>query len=206
MDPNADARYKVTFNTVWSSADFPVNFPSAAHFSSLIGATHNDQVKFWETGQLASDGIESMAETGSTSGLSSEVALAKTDGKAEFVLRGSGVNAVDTIVFEFDINESFPLVTLVSMVAPSPDWFVGVRDLSLIDDMTGDWKQSVELSLKVYDAGTDSGISFTSANADTPLPGVILLLTTDNLDSDFVNGVNASNQHLATISFTKISN
>ncbi len=32
---------------------------------------------------------------------------------------------------DFELTEDFPLVTLVAMIAPSPDWFIGVRNLDL---------------------------------------------------------------------------
>ena len=52
------------------------------------------------------------------------------------------------------------------MLAPSPDWFVGISGENLLNsDKT--WKQSLTKELFVYDAGTDSGTTFTAANQDT---------------------------------------
>ena len=205
-DANADATYKVTFTTVWTGTNFPIMFPgTSAHFSGLIGGTHNEQIKFWETGQMATDGIESMAETGSKSGLSSEVNAAIADGRAEFELSGTGNSNAGTVELEFDINETYPLVTLVSMVAPSPDWFVGVRDLSLFDTAAGDWKDTVTVDLKVYDAGTDSGSTFTASNADTqPADPIALLSSTVSTDTDFTDGVGSGGEFIATMTFTRI--
>jgi len=50
------------------------------------------------------------------------------------------------------------------MLAPSPDWFVGVHGLSLLDN--GGWIESQTVSLDVYDAGTDDGVDFNSADID----------------------------------------
>ncbi len=203
-DANASATYKVTFTTVWTNTTFPTMFPSGAHFSGLIGGTHNEQIKFWETGQMATDGIESMAETGSKSSLSAEVNAAIADGKAEFELSGAGNSAAGTVDLEFDINETYPLVTLVSMVAPSPDWFVGVSDLSLFDAAAGDWMDTVTVDLKVYDAGTDSGSTFTASNAGTQPADPIALLTSVSTDTDFTNGVGSGGEFIATMTFTRI--
>ena len=52
------------------------------------------------------------------------------------------------------------------MIAPSPDWFVGVHDLDLCDS-SGQWRSEVVVDLLPYDAGTDSGPSYTSSDADT---------------------------------------
>ncbi len=203
-DVNASATYKVTFTTVWTGTNFPIMFPTGAHFSGLIGGTHNEQIKFWETGQMATDGIESMAEAGTKSGLSSEVNAAIADGRAEFELSGAGNSNAGAVELEFDINETYPLVTLVSMVAPSPDWFVGVRDLLLFDTAAGDWMDTVTVDLKVYDAGTDSGSAFTSGNADTQPADPIALLTSVSMDTDFTNGVGSGGEFIATMTFTRI--
>jgi len=48
------------------------------------------------------------------------------------------------------------------MVAPSPDWFSGVASLDLCNHNTGEWKDSIKLDLKAYDAGTDRGMTFTA--------------------------------------------
>ena len=203
-DANADATYKVTFTGLWTAADFPTGFPgSGAHFTTLVGGTHNNQVIFWEPGQPATQGIENMAESGSTGALSSEVEAAKIDGKAEFVLLGSGnTGAAAMSTLEFDINQTYPLVTLTSMVAPSPDWFVGVHGLSLFDDTAGDWKQTVTVELKVYDAGTEGGVSFSLNNSDSS--GFIALLTSSPTDTDFTDGVGSGGKFIAAVTFERI--
>lgn len=50
-------------------------------------------------------------------------------------------------------------------VIPSPDWFVGVDSLNLCEG--GKWKQEVTLDLQPFDAGTDSGFTFSSPNYPT---------------------------------------
>jgi hypothetical protein len=51
------------------------------------------------------------------------------------------------------------------MVAPSPDWFVGVDSLPLYEN--GQWRPLITVDLFPYDSGTDSGVFFDSPNADT---------------------------------------
>jgi hypothetical protein len=204
-DPNASATYSATFTADWNGTDFPTNFPGGAHFSGLIGGTHSVQVKFWEPGQLATNGIEVMAETGNRNGLASEVQFAKSEGTAEFVLSGGGTSSPGSVSLEFDINEANSLVTLVSMLAPSPDWFVGVRDLDLFDGAAGDWKDRASVDLVLYDAGTNDGVQFGSANADTNPAGIISPLTSAPVDTDFINGVNGgSGLHIGAMVFSRI--
>ena len=151
----------MTFETLWSAATHPTDFPADAHFSSLIGATHSAGVRFWQPGALASPGIQAMAERGRVSPLDAEVLYAVAQGTARQVLRGAGIDSVPgSASIEFEIDRDQPLVTLVSMVAPSPDWFVGVHDLSLIEG--GGWVGEKTVTLFAYDAGTDHGATYES--------------------------------------------
>jgi hypothetical protein len=49
------------------------------------------------------------------------------------------------------------------MIAPSPDWFVGVADLPLIQG--GRWVDSLTVELRGWDAGTDDGTTYIAMNA-----------------------------------------
>ncbi|MGI9428760.1 MAG: spondin domain-containing protein [Bythopirellula sp.] len=155
------ATYQLDFAATWSAATHGTGYPASAHFSPLIGITHGHSVSFWESGGIASPGIEHMAETGSTSILRSEIVAAT--GRNNFLSTGTLFSPTATS-FEFDIAASESLITLVTMVAPSPDWFVGVSGLDLRPG--GSWLASHVADLFVYDAGTDSGPDFRSQNAD----------------------------------------
>src|SRR5207249_5771223 len=115
-------------------------------------------------GQLASPGIQAMAELGEKMPLMDEIDAALTAGTAQVLLSGDGIRpSPGRTSLEFRIAESHPLVTLVSMIAPSPDWFVGVADLPLF--ASGQWIDSLTVSLYGWDAGTDEGTTYTAANA-----------------------------------------
>jgi hypothetical protein len=168
-------RYEVTFDATWSDPTH-LHFPPNPHFSGLIGAAHDDGVLFWNLGGLASDGIERMAELGSKSPLSSEVNIAIRAGSAYSLISGGGIGrSPGSVSTTFEISSAQPLATVVSMIAPSPDWFVGVSGLRLFED--GQWLGEVVVVLDPYDAGTDSGDDFTSQNDDTNPPGPISVIT-----------------------------
>jgi hypothetical protein len=187
--------YQVTFESTWSQSTHPLNFPSNPHFSGLIGGTHTDQVSFWEVSALASTGIKDMAELGDKTALMQEVQAAITAGTADAVLSGDGINvSPGSVSLTFDIDDAFPLVTLVSMVAPSPDWFVGVSGLSLRDN--GAWIPYLVVNLIVHDAGTDSGPSYASPNQVTMPPVPI---------SEYMSGPFASNNVIGTFTFVQTS-
>jgi hypothetical protein len=169
--PALTAAYDVTFTATWAQGTHP-NFPGGAHFTGLIGGTHSSNVTFWEPGALASPGMESMAETGSKSPLDTEVNAAIAAGTAQNLLSGGGLSSTPgTVTLRFSVSLDFPLVSLVSMIAPSPDWFIGVHDLNLLAD--GQWVEDMIVPLPPYDAGTDSGGTFTSGNVETFPPEAI---------------------------------
>ena len=183
-----DARYRVTFRATWSADTHPTNFPGNPHFSGLVGATHDENTRIWQRGEVASDGIELMAETGGKSRLLAEIAELVEAGNAHGELSGGGLSTSPANVsLEFDIVSSHPFVTLVSMLAPSPDWFVGVAGLALLAE-DGTWKEREEVTLRLYDAGTDDGTRFTSANADSDPPQPISRLSSKSEDADFTDG------------------
>jgi len=171
------ARYRLTFDAVWSSATHPEDFPSTAHFSSLVGGTHSGAVAFWREGGPATEGIRNMAERGGTALLSQEIVAAVQAGTAERSVVGGGLGASPgSVSVEFEVSQRFPLATFVSMVAPSPDWFVGVSGLSLFDN--GAWVDERRIDLLPWDAGTDSGSTFTSPDRETVPRAPISLIRT----------------------------
>jgi hypothetical protein len=107
-----------------------------------------------------------MAERGATSPFDDEIRAAIAAGTAEGLVEGGGIRrSPGRVSVEIEVGRDHPLVTLVSMVAPSPDWFVGVHGLSLVED--GDWVAEKTVSLAPYDAGTDNGSTYRSPDSDT---------------------------------------
>jgi hypothetical protein len=171
------ASYTVTFDATWTRSSHPLEAPSNPHFSRLIGGTHDARVAFWAPGALASRGIEAMAELGSTSPLDAEVETAIAGGTAELLLRGDSVpRNPGRTTLTFTVTQGRSLVTLVTMVAPSPDWFVGVAGLDLFAG--GVWANEIVVPLEPWDAGTDDGRSFESENAEAIPHRPIALITT----------------------------
>ena len=160
------ATYLVTFSATWSQGNNGAPLPPAAHFSPLIGAAHNPLYSMWEPGGIASNSIEIMAETGSTASLIVEISANIAAGTAGEIVPGGQIQTASgatTATLSATCENS--LASMVSMVAPSPDWFVGVHGISLLDS-SNNWRATAEYPLYVYDAGTDSGTVYTSANAD----------------------------------------
>lgn len=198
---DATARYQLRFDASWDADTHPVNFPGvSAHFSPLIGAVHNEQIIIWQDGQFASLGIEQMAETGGTGSLTQELELAMVDGTVDSIITGPGVAvSPGQASTEFSVSRDYPLVTAVTMIAPSPDWFVGVHGQTMLRD-DGTFADSLVVDLAAYDAGTDNGARFSSPNDDSDPPQPIDLVTSDPLDTDFEFGLPI----LGRFTFTRI--
>ena len=174
-DPAESALYQVTYEPTWSAATHPVDFPAGAHFSGMIGGTHHDGISFWGGGELATAGVESMAETGSKTQLRQEVLAQVARGTAGAVIESNGLNSPGMRSTTFVITQEFPLATVVTMIAPSPDWFVGTAGIPLFAD--GHWDPSVDYLLFPWDAGTDSGTGYTSQNQNTSPQALIMPIT-----------------------------
>lgn len=165
------AKYTITFTGVWNATDHSeggTTFPSTDHWSDLVGATHNSSITFWEAGQMATLGIEDVAERGDNDEIFNEVDAAIIAGTANQWLQQS-VDPFDALgsatLSSITVSEDFPLLTLITMIAPSPDWFAGIHDVSLINN--GNWESSITLDLFPYDAGTEDGTTYSTSNAST---------------------------------------
>ncbi len=182
--PKETVTYEVTFEGKWSEETHPDDFPSFRHyFSELVGATHDSSVVFWKPGEFATPGIKDMAEIGLTGTFEDEVKPAIEAGRAEFILLGGNIKvSPGSVSLTFEMSESHPLATLVTMIAPSPDWFVGVSGLSLSPE--GTWLDTVVVDLHAYDAGTDSGLSFESDDVVTEPPQPIARMQSRPFHSD----------------------
>lgn len=160
------ATYEIEMTSHWTLADHGDGYIASAHFSVPPGMIHGDDASMWEPDGLASDAIEAMAERGDARPLFDVADAFVADGTARHRIRGRGIGPVESFTIEWDLTERHHRFTMVSMLAPSPDWFVSVSGLSLLDG-NGDWIDELVVPLTVWDAGTDSGATFTAPNDDT---------------------------------------
>lgn len=177
------AMYRLTFESGWMDVDVPNE-----HFSPLIGGTHDDSISFWMPGGLATPGIELMAETGGTSTLRTEVQVAIFGGGAGALIEGPGIDSPGDGTTTFTLTPEHPLASVVTMIAPSPDWFVGVNGLDLRTPDGEDWRHDVVFELRPWDAGTDSGTTFVTPNIDTNPPEPITMIVDPGLFDPLVLG------------------
>ena len=133
------ATYTVVFDSNWSQSAHPDptgSLPGNAHWSKLVGATHNDGVTFLEMGSPATPGVKNVAEYGSNTVFFAEINAAITANTANNLIEGPALGTAlgDMTISNLETTEEFPLLTLVTMIAPSPDWIVAISNVSLLDD------------------------------------------------------------------------
>ncbi len=176
------ATYNIEFESIWESvADNPttgqstIALPVSAHWSGLVITTHKTAGTFLMMGAAASPGIESVAETGATATFQTEV---NNNADANQYINAGGLGSAKGTITRngVQVSEDFPLVSLASMIAPSPDWFIGIDGLTLRSGNNGvnnGWKDTFTVDVYPYDAGTEDGSGYSGSNPDTNPIGVI---------------------------------
>ncbi|XP_018361184.1 PREDICTED: spondin-1 isoform X2 [Trachymyrmex cornetzi] len=163
-----EAKFEVTFEGLWSRNTHPKDFPSKGwliRFSDVIGASHTGDYRFWQHSGLASVGLQQVAEFGATRKLESE--LKDRSDHIRTIIKARGIsypNVTGKTFAVFRVDRKHHLMSLVSMIDPSPDWFVGVSGLELCLSNCS-WIEHKQLNLYPYDAGTDDGITYVSPDS-----------------------------------------
>tara|TARA_B110000093_G_scaffold176804_1_gene212790 strand:- start:728 stop:1393 length:666 start_codon:yes stop_codon:yes gene_type:complete len=189
----SDITYKVTFDFNWNNQDFPIDFPSNPHFSKLIGWSHKPKNDFFSIETTASEGIKDMAELGVNSTLEKEIHEKIDNGDGlDFVIGENLSGGVGKIIIDIIVNKENSSVTLATMIAPSPDWYIAVVNINLFEN--GEFTNEKIVDGLIYDAGTDSGTTFESNNHETNPKQLISLITNTPLG----NGITIS-----TVKFSK---
>jgi len=169
--PAPAASYKVIVTTKWSLPAFTV--PVNAHLTTLIGMVHSKDTFLW--GDMpATTGLEFVAEVGSNWRLVNELdsIISRQKALSQFAIPPPVINS--SIEFPISLTTAFPSISFASMIAPSPDWFTGINNYSLLQN--NKWVDDLSVDLMVYDAGTEDGDVFGYDNpATVPVQNVKVL-------------------------------
>ena len=102
---------------------------------------------------------------------------------------------------DIHVDQDRSLVSLITMIFPSPDWFLGISNVDMCNPVTGKWREEYTRDLFPYDSGTDDGISFESVNnASNPRQYITLINKAD--DTNFKT--NSSIRRLGTFTFSRV--
>lgn len=193
----SETNYRIEITGKWKTPEFGV--PAGAHFTYFTGTVHNATVHMWENGKYASKGVENIAEQGYVLDVIAEIDTNIANRKAISSFLIPPPDITNKITGNIYCNTNFSYVSCQSMIAPTPDWFVGVDALNLYPNKK--WIADTTINLYVYDSGTEEGDVFSQANPATVPQQVIAKLTPSNA-SVLANG-HTILAPIATIRFIK---
>jgi hypothetical protein len=168
------ARYQIIFSSRWTEKDHPLEYPgpkyaglSVAHFSPLIGASHKPGYALFAEGSAPSPGLENLSEAGKHAPLDAEINGAMGSGAVLALVEAADPlkDHSKTEMAEVAVDGAHPDVSLVAMIAPSPDWFAGIKDVNLLEN--GQWVGEKTVELLPFDSGGDDGTTYRADDADT---------------------------------------
>ncbi len=163
--------YRVVLRSTWTPATHPFEYPAAGaltgpHFSGVIGASHTGAYALFAEGALPTPGLERLSEEGRHSPLDEEIRAALAGGSVGMLFESGPLRDFgDSIVTTVRVDDAHPMVSLVAMIAPSPDWFTGAANVNLMEN--GAWVASRTLTLEAWDSGGDDGTTYKAADRDT---------------------------------------
>ncbi|PXF44853.1 Spondin-1 [Gracilariopsis chorda] len=165
------AVYRVTFTNLLTAENFgDLIPPNGLVFSPLAGASHSNRFSFFTIRGFASPQVEQIAETGQNGRFVTQAKNMQRTGKVFTVAAADGPSlpGTDTSLF-FAVDCARPFITMLGMIAPSPDWIVQINNRNMFRN--GMFIPRENGTLIAYDTGTDDGREFTppgDASLDMP--------------------------------------
>ena len=174
-------RYKVRSTGTWTVTDFPTDYPNPSnpHLSPPVVVGHNSDYSPFAPGTLATPGLKNVAETGNPTVIKEELAAAEAAGSVLGYSVGMATlpeccgSSVRTNVDQVPVDQSYPFVSSVFMLAPSPDWFSGLYSFSMCNAKTNHWWGYMSLYSRTYDAGTDDASTYGANNSALTPPAPV---------------------------------
>jgi hypothetical protein len=164
--------YEVVQTHEYWRQNYPTGIPNNDHYSGMAVIMHTSAYSASTVGSAASAGLKSLAETGSSTTLTSEVSASAAAmslvSLPPMIAPGSSQTASPNTkkgfaTTQIEVDSAFPMVSLLTMIAPSPDWYA-YGSATLFEN--GGF-QAKTIDLIAYDAGTDSGTTYAAANSVT---------------------------------------
>lgn len=138
------AVYKVTLEGHWSRELFPKHYPEnrpSAHFSKSFGISHNSTFNLFSIDKVASVGLKEFCESTDTNEWENE----EISGDFifdEFVIPKLG-NPLDKIESRLFVQSNYSLISMVTKLIPSPDWFIGIDALQVSKKIVHTIKETI---------------------------------------------------------------
>lgn len=156
------ADYIISFRNFMRKGRFGPKVPELV-FAPLAGISHSNRFSMFTVRGYANMEIAAIAKTGDVKPFLKFAKALKT--------RHSLVHSIantSSLVFEgktarikLSVDCMHPFISVVSMIAPSPDWIVQINNMNLYDAKMKKFISTMSGNLIAYDAGVDSGTGFT---------------------------------------------
>ena len=121
--------------------------------------------------------------SGNTSALESEIDTKISEKKVWKLILPGGPQLGPVVMrtgIDVEVTANFSKVSIITMLAPSSDWFVGIDSVDLCN--SGKWRESWNVTmLAPYDAGTEDGTTFSIDNNATNPPVNIFEITNNTV-------------------------
>jgi len=163
-DPLVQALYRITFQPNFTSEFHPTDYPNNANFIKPILVSHNSNTTIFEEGTLASSGLKLYAEDGDATTLITEHSSGGDTNTTTIVQGTTDVGPTETKVYNINVTPNATLISFITKLSPSPDWFLGVDSINILNS-DNTLVDNIGFKLYVIDAGTDAGETYTSANS-----------------------------------------
>lgn len=143
-------RYDVTFDLFWDKTG--ASYPENAHTGNILLVEHDKNYNVFRINELTSLGVAQSAMFGVNDLLIKEVQ------KLGFNYHtAKPIKIGEKTSFSVKYNPRAQYITLIAMIAPSPDWFVASRPIKLRRKKSN---KPLVYPLYAYDAGVDLGSEF----------------------------------------------
>ncbi|XP_013193624.2 uncharacterized protein LOC106137359 [Amyelois transitella] len=163
------AVYSVKLSMLWSEKRFPKDYPTnrpKAQWSPVFGQSHNSSYRLYHVDEVAKETVRNFAQFGKIDDLVTEGDEdQRVYDQFSAPALSNGTGEMTNLVF---VDGTHSLVSLMSRLIPSPDWFIGVDGIDLCVD--SGWLDQITLDLRPLDAGAASGLTFTAPRWTTTPP------------------------------------
>jgi len=178
----SDVQYNCVFENLWTKDRHPRRYPSGSgiHWTRQILASHSSTYNMWREGSLASNGVRKMAEAGGTADIVKELESLNSSyeiGYAKYMVIDPTMRFNNPVAMTSEHHH----LSVITKIAPSPDWFSGFHDFDALNEYTQTWYKEFTIETFPYDAGTENGDSYNIDNSATFPMQPISQFTVDNV-------------------------
>lgn len=156
-----NVEYTVEIQLDWTKDTHPKDYPDNGHITKFLGVTHTRKGGLWKVGGATSEGMLDIVKDGklkeAQKEMKKQVEKERVNDIFEMDSMKSFPNSTGT---KFKVSRDRPFVSFAAGIIPSPDWFVGVTNIKLLEKDL--WVKEKEVLIYAYDAGTHEGTTYTA--------------------------------------------